>query len=196
MKSRLPTKLTFSLTVAFILSACAMKETQSPEVAAPSSAAAAPLPAAPPAPALPIVPPRASIEATIVPGSLRDFEVNIGDRVFFVFDKSNLDNSARFALQKQAAWLQKYPAVIMTVEGYCDERGTREYNIALGARRAGTAKDYLVSLGVAAERLKTISFGKEQPICVESNEDCWSRNRRAVSVITNTASSLNVVMKH
>jgi peptidoglycan-associated lipoprotein len=138
-------------------------------------------------------PARPAIETGIIPGTLRDFEVNVGDRVFFSFDKSNLDDAARAALQKQAAWLSRYQAVTVAIQGNADERGTREYNIALGARRATAVKDYLVSLGVRYDRLTTISFGKERPVCVESNEACWSQNRRAVSAITNAAASPNNV---
>jgi len=114
-----------------------------------------------------------------------DLSINAADRVFFAFDKSDLDDAARNTLQKQAEWLQRFPTVLLTVEGYGDERGTREYNIALAARRAATVKDYLVGLGVTAARLRTISFGKERPVCADSNESCWSQNRRAVSVIAN-----------
>ena len=153
-------------------------------------------PAAPAPPAVSAPPSRPAIETTIVPGSLRDFEVNVGDRVLFAFDESNLEDSARGILVKQAVWLQRYPAVIVTIEGNCDERGTREYNIALGARRAASVKDYLLGLGVAAARLKTISFGKERPICAESNEICWSKNRRAVSSISNVALSTDVAIKN
>lgn len=148
--------------------------------APPSAPANAPMPPAPPPP-----PPRppAVVQQTVVPGSIQDFQVNVGDRVFFEYDKSDLDDRARTALQKQAAWLQRFGAVILTIEGHCDERGTREYNLALGARRAQAMKDYLASLGVSAARLETISYGKERPVCVESNEACWAQNRRGVSVI-------------
>lgn len=125
----------------------------------------------------------------IVPGSQRDFEVNVGDRVLFDYDKSDLRDDARATLQKQAAWLAKYPAVKLSVEGHCDERGTREYNLALGARRASATKEFLVSLGVAASRMETISYGKEKPSCAESTESCWAKNRRAVSVISGGTTS-------
>jgi peptidoglycan-associated lipoprotein len=193
MRKRLPPSLAFGLTATFFLSACATKEIP-PQVAAtsePPPPRSAPSPRA--APAVSAAPPRPAIETSIIPGTLRDFEVNVGDRVFFSFDKSNLDDSARSALRKQAAWLAKYPAVTVAVQGNADERGTREYNLALGARRAVAVKDYLVSLGLAAGRLTTISFGKERPVCVESTEACWSQNRRAVSAITNAASSPNNV---
>ena len=126
---------------------------------------------------------------TAVPGSSADFQQNVGDRVFFAYDKSDLDDRDRQTLQKQAAWLQRYPTVVLTLEGHCDERGTREYNLALGARRAQAVKDYLVSLGVSGARLETISYGKERPICVQSNEACWAQNRRGVSTIKSGAVS-------
>jgi peptidoglycan-associated lipoprotein len=128
---------------------------------------------------------RPAVRQDILPGTLRDFEVNVGDRVLFAFDQSNLDDASRATLQKQAAWLSKYPLILVTIQGNADERGTREYNLALGARRANAVRDYLVSLGVVGDRLTTISYGKERPVCGESNETCWSKNRRAVSAITN-----------
>jgi peptidoglycan-associated lipoprotein len=124
---------------------------------------------------------------------MRDFEINVGDRVFFAFDKSDLDTSARAVLQKQAAWLSKYQGVTVAIQGNADERGTREYNLALGARRAVAVKEYLETLGVREDRLMTISYGKERPVCVESNESCWSQNRRAVSAIMNAVPSPNNV---
>jgi peptidoglycan-associated lipoprotein len=131
----------------------------------------------------------ASVEQTIVPGSARDFQVNVGDRVLFDYDRSDLDETDRATLQKQAAWLAKYPQVTLTIEGHCDERGTREYNIGLGARRAQAVREYLTSLGVNSSRLDTISYGKERPVCVESSEGCWAQNRRGVSSIAAGASS-------
>ena len=131
----------------------------------------------------------APVQQGVIPGSLQDFQVNVGDRVFFEYDRSDIDDRARTVLQKQAAWLQRFGAVILTIEGHADERGTREYNLALAARRAQSVKDYLSSLGVSAARLETISFGKERPVCVESNEGCWSQNRRGVSTIKSGAVS-------
>ena len=122
--------------------------------------------------------------STIVPGSAEDLRVNVGDTVHFDYDKSDLHDADRTVLQRQAAWLQKYPSVRVQVQGNCDERGTREYNLALGARRASAAKDYLVSLGVSPDRVETISYGKEKPICTESTEDCYAQNRRATTAIT------------
>jgi peptidoglycan-associated lipoprotein len=128
-------------------------------------------------------------QSNIVPGSAEDLRVNVGDTVHFAYDKYDIQDEDRAILQRQAAWLGKYPAVRVSVEGHCDERGTREYNLALGARRANAVKEYLVSLGVSAGRLDTISYGKERPMCSQSNEDCWAQNRRGVSTITAGASS-------
>ena len=117
------------------------------------------------------------------PGSQQDLVVNVGDRVFFDLDKSDLKPEARRTLERQAAWLKQYGNVTVTLEGHCDERGTREYNLALGDRRAKAASNYLVSLGIAATRIKTISYGKERPAVLGSNEAAWSQNRRSVTVV-------------
>ncbi len=117
-----------------------------------------------------------------VPGSDEDF-YSLGDRVFFDFDKFNLKTPARRVLQRQADWLNTYVNVSITVEGHCDERGTREYNLALGERRANSVKNYLISLGVGPDRISTISYGKERPDALGSNEVAWSQNRRGVSII-------------
>jgi peptidoglycan-associated lipoprotein len=120
----------------------------------------------------------------IKPGSQEDLVVNVGDRVFFDFDKFNLKPEARKTIEKQAAWLKANPAVRITIEGHADERGTREYNLALGERRANSAKDYLISLGTNPGRIKTISYGKERPVAMGSNEAAWAQNRRSVTVVT------------
>jgi peptidoglycan-associated lipoprotein len=125
----------------------------------------------------------------IVPGSVQDFKVNVGDTVHFAYNEYNIEDQDKSTLQKQATWLNRYPGVQITVEGDCDERGTREYNLALGARRANAVKEYLVSLGVNTNRLQTVSYGKERPICTQSSEDCWAQNRRGVSTITSGAVS-------
>jgi len=130
-----------------------------------------------------------STQSSVVPGSAEDLRVNVGDTVHFAYDKYDIQDEDRAILQRQAAWLGKYPQIRVTVEGHCDERGTREYNLALGARRANAVKEYLVSLGVSAGRLDTISYGKERPMCTASNEDCWAQNRRGVTTITAGASS-------
>jgi peptidoglycan-associated lipoprotein len=127
--------------------------------------------------------------SSIAPGSMEDFVVNVGDRVFFALDSSELSSTAQDTLAKQAAWLKAYPAVNITVEGHCDERGTREYNLALGERRANAAKNYLVSQGISAGRIATISYGKEKPVALGSNEEAWAQNRRGVSVPANVPGS-------
>ena len=124
-----------------------------------------------------------------VPGSVEDFRVSVGDRVFFGLDRSDLSAEARQILERQAAWLQRYPNVQLLVAGNCDERGTREYNLALGDRRAYAVKEFLVSLGVDAARLQTKSYGKERPVCAEADESCWQQNRRGVSVVSTGAGS-------
>ena len=118
-------------------------------------------------------------------GGYLDSEHNVSDRVLFDLDSSQLTAEAQQVLEVQAAWLKKQSNVNITVEGHCDERGTREYNIALGERRATAAKKFLTGLGVASNRISTISYGKERPAMVGSDESSWSQNRRAVSVATN-----------
>jgi peptidoglycan-associated lipoprotein len=117
------------------------------------------------------------------PGSQQDFIVNVGDRVFFETDSSELTPQSRTTLDKQAQWLNQYGTYAFTIEGHADERGTREYNIALGARRAQTVREYLASRGVQAQRMHTISYGKERPVAVCNDISCWSQNRRAVTVL-------------
>ena len=177
-----------------LVAACASKE--KPPVVMSSAAPiapAAPPPAAPPARPAP-APARLPPQAAILPGSLKDFQVNVGDTVYFTFDSSSLDDASRGVLQKQAAWLQRYRNVTLQVQGNCDERGTREYNLALGARRAASVREYLVSLGVVPSRVDTISYGKERPVCAESTEACWAQNWRSVSAISGETSP-NVAMR-
>ena len=163
-----------ALSAALLLGACTHKQ---------EAVSTAPPPAAPPPPAA------APVQSGILPGSAQDFKVNVGDTVHFALNQYNIEENDKGTLSKQAAWLTRYPSVRLTVEGHADERGTREYNLALGARRANAVKEFLVAQGVAAGRLETVSYGKERPICTESGEDCWSQNRRGVSVITGGASS-------
>ena len=118
------------------------------------------------------------------PGSAEDFAQNVGDRVFFESDSSDLTPKSQATLDRQVAWLQRYDRGPFTVEGHADERGTREYNFALGARRAEAAKQYLIARGIPASRIRTISYGKERPVAVCNDISCWSQNRRAVTVIT------------
>ena len=117
------------------------------------------------------------------PGSSQDFTVNVGDRVFFDTDSSAIRADAQQTLARQAQWLNQYPNYQITVEGHADERGTREYNIALGARRAAATRDFLVARGVNQARMNTISYGKERPVATCDDISCWSQNRRAVTVL-------------
>jgi peptidoglycan-associated lipoprotein len=123
-----------------------------------------------------------------IPGSERDFVINVGDRVYFDYDRYAVRDDARSILDAQAAWLQRYPAVRVRIEGNCDERGTREYNFALGARRANSVKEYLVGRGVSVARIDTVSYGKERPVDTASGEDAQSHNRNAHTAITQGAS--------
>ena len=117
------------------------------------------------------------------PGSAQDFTVNVGDRIFFDTDSTSIRADAAQTLDRQAQWLQRYPNYAITIEGHADERGTREYNLALGARRAAATRDYLAQRGVPAQNLKTISYGKERLVAVCDDISCWSQNRRAVTVL-------------
>ena len=121
--------------------------------------------------------------ASIEPGSQEDLIVNVGDRVFFDYDSFDLDSDAQELLQDQAAWLKQHSSVSVTVEGHCDERGTREYNLALGEKRAQAVKNHLVGLGISSSRLSTVSYGKERPAVVGSNDAAWGQNRRSVTTV-------------
>ena len=156
------------------LTACATKPTP---VSAPPTTPTAPQASAP------------SNESTVRKGSREDFRVSAPERVFFAVDDHALTADARAALQSQAAWLAAYPSVRVLIAGNCDERGTREYNLALGARRAAAVKDYLTSLGVAASRIDTISYGKDRPLDPRSSESGWSLNRNAHTTLLNEAVS-------
>ncbi|MFZ3181176.1 MAG: peptidoglycan-associated lipoprotein Pal [Methylocystis silviterrae] len=118
------------------------------------------------------------------PGSHQDFVVNVGDRIFFETDSTDLTSTAQATLDKQAEWLNRYSRYSFTMEGHADERGTREYNFALGARRAEVAKNYLIARGVPGSRIRTVSYGKERPVAVCDDISCWSQNRRAVTVLS------------
>jgi len=164
------------LSAALVLGACTHKQ---------EAVATAPPPAPPP----PVAAAPAPVQPSILPGSAEDFRVNVGDTVHFAYNEYNIEDNDKAVLGRQAQWLAKYPSVQVTVEGHADERGTREYNLALGARRANAVKEYLVSQGVSAGRLETVSYGKERPLCTESNEACWAQNRRGVTTITHGANS-------
>jgi peptidoglycan-associated lipoprotein len=152
-------KIAVALAAALMMSACARNGAVDPNNPALSNASAA------------------------TPGSQQDFVVNVGDRVFFESDSSELTQQSLGTLEKQAQWLRTYPQYSFLIEGHADERGTREYNIALGARRAQAVREYLVSRGVQAHRMRTISYGKERPVAVCNDISCWSQNRRAVTVL-------------
>lgn len=142
----------------------------------------------PPAgPATAPTPPQQAIRA--IPGSVQDFQESAGDRVFFDYDSFDLRADARSTLDRQASWLNQYSAVVVQVHGNADERGTREYNLALAARRANSVRDYLVGAGVAASRIETISNGEEAPVCSASTEDCWALNRNGTTVIVSGAAT-------
>ncbi len=158
-----------------LLTACA---TPKPPPPAPVAVA----PPAPPAP--PPSPPIAQQPIGPVPGSAQDFIVNVGDRVYFDYDQHQVRADAEPVLNAQAAWLARYPAVQVRIEGNADERGTEEYNLALGARRANSIKDFLVLHGVAASRIGTVSYGKEKPIDPGENEQAWAKNRNGHTAIT------------
>lgn len=168
------------LAIALGVSACASKKKTLP----------------PPPPAAPVAPPStggsgntgeappASVGNANVPGSAADFVAQSGsDRVLFTYDSYELDDTAKATLGKQAEWLARYPAVKVTVEGHCDPRGTREYNLALGDRRAQAAKNFLAGQGVATSRMTTISYGKERPAVEGTDEAAYAQDRRAVTVV-------------
>tara|TARA_Y100001970_G_scaffold260448_1_gene342541 strand:- start:3545 stop:4078 length:534 start_codon:yes stop_codon:yes gene_type:complete len=121
--------------------------------------------------------------ASIEPGSQEDLIVNVGDRVFFNYDSAELDSDAQELLQDQVAWLKQHSSVSVIIEGHCDERGTREYNLALGEKRAQSVKNYLINLGISSDRVSTISYGKERPAVVGSNDGAWAQNRRSVTIV-------------
>jgi peptidoglycan-associated lipoprotein len=177
--STLGPKLMGVAAAALFLAAC---ETAPSTGSTSTQTGAAPAPAA----TVPTVPTATAPTAPgIRPGSQQDLVVNVGDRVFFDYDKSDLKPAARATLDKQSAWLKQYAQNRVVIEGHCDERGTREYNLALGERRANSAKNYLINSGIAANRVTTISYGKERPVALGSNEAAWSQNRRAVTVVAN-----------
>lgn len=168
-------KIAIALTAASVLAlgACSKK--------APEELPPAPQPTSPPSTTAP--PPAAGV----VPGTQAHFAQQMAgrDTIYFDTDKYDIDAEDRASLSQQAAYLQQYPNIRATIEGHCDERGTREYNLALGERRANAAKNYLVSLGIAESRLSTVSYGKERPVATGSDESSWARNRRAVTIVLN-----------
>jgi peptidoglycan-associated lipoprotein len=169
-------RIALVLAATSILALGACKKQAPEDLPPPPQSSAAPAPA--PGPSTPQGP---------VPGTQAHFaqQMQGRDTIYFDTDKFNVDAEDQAALAQQAAYLQQYPNVRATVEGHCDERGTREYNLALGERRANAAKNYLVSLGVPADRLNTVSYGKERPAALGSDEQAWARNRRAVTIVLN-----------
>ncbi len=163
MKKSFTIKLIGVIGLAFLATACASKKATGPDVVATDSGSTG--------------------YGNVVPGSQGDLESNVGHRVFFGYDQYALTGEAQATLQRQAQFLQQYPNVRIQIAGNCDERGTREYNLALGARRAEAARAYLVSLGVASSRITTVSYGKERPIDARSTEDAWALNRNATTTI-------------
>lgn len=167
-----------------LLAACGKKAVEAPP----------PPPPPPPVSEAPATPPAAvptgPVQSTVVPGSQEDLIQAVGtDRVLFDYDSFTLDDEDKAVLGKQAAWLNTNGAVRVTIEGHCDERGTREYNLALGERRATAVKTYLVGLGIPADRIATISYGKEKPEALGSDESAWAQNRRGVTMVTGGATS-------
>ncbi len=161
-------KVTGLVAAMFMLAACETSQEGDTEVVAEVEAA----------PETSVAPVRTGPE----PGTQEDLVLNVGDRVFFDLDKYDLKRKARRTLENQAAWLNKYPRTKIVIEGHCDERGTREYNLALGERRANAVKNYLVALGVNESRISTLSYGKERPVALGSNESAWAQNRRSVTL--------------
>ncbi len=163
------------------LAACATK----PKLPPPAGVTSSPQAEAEPTPRT--LPPPEPANGRVIPGSAQDFVINVGDRVYFDLDQFEVRTDAQPVLTAQSAWLNRYPAVQVRIEGNCDERGTREYNLALGARRANSVREFLLAHGVAAARIVTISYGKEKPIDPGSGDDAWQRNRNAHTAIVSGA---------
>ncbi|HEX3366262.1 MAG TPA: peptidoglycan-associated lipoprotein Pal [Phenylobacterium sp.] len=163
------------------LAACASHPKPAPTVAPPPPPPPPARPAPRPAPAPP------PVTSSILPGTSKDFVVNVGDRVYFDYEKYTVRPDAEGVLAAQAAWLLRYPAVQVRIEGNCDERGTQEYNLALGARRANSVKTFLVAHGVPTTRITTVSYGKEHPVDPGTGEQAWQHNRNAHTDIVSGA---------
>jgi peptidoglycan-associated lipoprotein len=189
------TILKWSFPIVVLVLAGAACHTRPPAISPSTSSAATPtVPSPPPSPATPPEPPAAAVRPGADPATEAELfrrksldELNADHPLadaFFDYDQNSLRDDAREALQKDAVWLSKWPQTAISLEGYCDERGTAEYNLALGEQRARVAKEYLESLGVSPDRIRAVSLGKEAPFCHDANEDCWSSNRRGHFVIT------------
>jgi peptidoglycan-associated lipoprotein len=174
-------RLTMVGAAALSLAACASK----PKPAYPTAPPVAQRPEPPRGPSVP--PPAQPVTQNALPGSERDFVINVGDRVYFDFDRYDVRGDAQPLLDAQSGWLKRYPAVQVRIEGNCDERGTREYNLALGARRANAVREYLVSHGIPAARITTVSYGKEKPIDAGSGDEADQHNRNARTAIVSGA---------
>jgi peptidoglycan-associated lipoprotein len=174
-------RLTLVATAALSVAACASK----PKPTYPTAPPVAQRPEPPSAPTAP--PPNQPVTENALPGSERDFVINVGDRVYFDFDKYDVRSDATPLLDAQAGWLKRYPAVQVRIEGNCDERGTREYNLALGARRANAVREYLVSHGIGPARITTVSYGKEKPIDSGSGDEADQHNRNGHTAIVSGA---------
>jgi peptidoglycan-associated lipoprotein len=180
LNTRSALRLALITTAAVSMAACASK----PKPTYPTT------PAAPPAAQPPAdrgAPPPAPVTSQALPGSEQDFVINVGDRVYFDFDRYEVRSDATGLLDAQAGWLKRYPAVQVRIEGNCDERGTREYNLALGARRANAVRDYLASHGVDPGRITTVSYGKEKPIDLGSGDEADQHNRNGHTAIVGGA---------
>jgi len=162
-------KVVMAISAVLLLAACSSKPAATGDTGATGTATTAPT--------------TATVPQGPAAGSVEEFTTSIGDRVYFGFDRYDLTAEAQSQLQKIAAWLKTYPQYRFVIEGHCDDRGTREYNLALGERRANSAKNYLIALGIDANRMQTISYGKERPVCTDSTESCWAQNRRDVIVL-------------
>ena len=180
-------KFLLSVLLAFFITACATKPKDSADTSGSGSSSSSDTvssgSSSEPAEGTLTETPGTESGTAIVPGSQEDLIVNVGDRVFFGYDSSELDADAQELLQDQAAWLKQYNKTSITIEGHCDERGTREYNLALGEKRAQAVKNYLNGLGVSISSLNTISYGKERPAVIGSNDGAWSQNRRSVTKV-------------
>ncbi len=176
-------KLALTAGVVLTLAACAShpKPTPPAEPSAPP-----PAPEAPPPPSAP-PPPMAEQPTGPIPGSTQDFVINAGDRIYFGYDQYSVSTDGAAILDKQSEWLRRYPQVRVRIEGNCDERGTREYNFALGARRANAVRDYLVGRGVQGGRIETVSYGKERPVDPGTGDDAYAHNRNGHTAITSGA---------
>jgi peptidoglycan-associated lipoprotein len=169
-------KIAIALTVASALALSACKKDAPEDLPPPPGNVVTPTPSPTPGPPLGPVPGTQAHFSQVMQGN---------DTIYFDTDKFDIDASDQAALRSQAQYLNQYPNVRATVEGHCDERGTRDYNLALGERRANAARNYLISLGVAANRITTVSYGKERPVALGSNEAAWAQNRRAVTIVLN-----------